>query len=124
MNTDKFSITTYEGNSKFEGDKVFRVEWKPFLISQIECMTVTINIYKLYDRHIFFNTYQNALDYILLNNHSLNVKEIADELGWFFEKEKVKVNFEEMVSLLKSLVFGKIPCNRNDETYEGRQKIK
>lgn len=122
MNEDKFSIVTYDGTSKFEGDKVFMVEWKPFLISQIHCIAITSNIYKLYDRHIFFNTHENALDYILLNKSSLNVREIADELGWFFEKGKVEVDFMEMVSLLKSLVFGKLPCNRNDENYEVRQK--
>lgn len=112
---EKYSIITYEGSQKYEDDKVFVIEWKPFLVSQIRCTTVTNNIYQLYDRHIFFSTHENAIDYILLNKPCLNVKEIAEELGWFFEKEKTQVNFEEMVSLLKSLVFGKIPVNRKEE---------
>lgn len=118
---EKYSIITYEGSQKYEGDKVFVIEWKPFLVSQIGCMTVTNNIYQLYERHIFFSTHKNAIDYILLNKPCLNVKEIAEELGWFFEKEKTQVNFEEMVSLLKSLVFGKIPVNRKED--QGQENI-
>ena len=118
---EKYSIMTYEGSQKYEGDKVFVIEWKPFLVSQIGCMTVTNNIYQLYERHIFFSTHKNAIDYILLNKPCLNVKEIAEELGWFFEKGKTQVNFEEMVSLLKSLVFGKIPVNRKEE--QGQENI-
>jgi len=37
------------------------------------------------------------------------------------KKEKTQVNFEEMVSLLKSLVFGKIPVNRKEE--QGQENI-
>lgn len=115
MKTEKYSIITYEGSEKYTGDKVFLVEWKPFLISHVHCITVVENIYKLYDRHIFFSKHENAMDYILLNKPCLNVKEISEELGWFFEKEKTKVNFKEMIDLLKSLVFGKIPVNRKEE---------
>lgn len=115
MKTEKYSIITYDGSEKYAGDKVFLVEWKPFLISQVHCMTVVENIYKLYDRHIFFSKHENAIDYILLNKPCLNVNEIANELGCFFEKEKTKVDFKEMIDLLKSLVFGKIPVNRNEE---------
>jgi hypothetical protein len=111
----KFEITTYEGISRYEGEKVFMVEWKPFLISQITCVSVTENIYQLFDRHIFFSTHESALEYILLNKQCLSVIEIANEIGWFIEKEKIKVDFDEIVSLLKSLVFGKIPSNRNNE---------
>jgi hypothetical protein len=118
---EKYSIITYEGSQKYEGDKVFLVEFKPFLISQIGCTTVTSKIYQLYDRHIFFSKHENAIDYILLNKTCLNVKEIAEEFGWFFEKEKTQVNFEEMVSLLKSIVFGKIPINRKEE--QGQENI-
>lgn len=118
---EKYSIITYDGSQKYEGDKVFVIEWKPFLISQIGNTTVTNNIYQLYDRHIFFSKHENAIDYILLNKPCLNVKEIAEELGWFFEKEKTQVNFREMVALLKSLVYGKIPVNRKEE--QGQENI-
>jgi len=76
-----FFITTEDTVDVFDGDKVFSVENKPFLINTIMCLTVSENIKELYPRRIFFSTLKIAETYVIFNKTCLSINEIAVIIG-------------------------------------------
>lgn len=95
-----------DGKEIFEGDKIFSIENKPYLIDTILCLTASDKTEELFPRRIFFSNQEAAKDYIWQNKPCLSFNEIAPIIGQC--NETTYINLDKLTEKLKALIISKI----------------